>query len=103
MMFKRIITLILISLLFVSCTNKTDDAKVDPGLNRVFHEIFVGSFSDSNNDGIGDLKGIINRLDYLEELGINPERFDYDWISASEGEKFQKAMINFTSEIEKIR
>ncbi len=38
----------------------------------------------------------------LEELGINPERFDYDWISASEGEKFQKAMINFTSEIEKI-
>ncbi len=34
---------------------------------RVFYEIFVGSFSDSNGDGIGDLKGIINRLDYLND------------------------------------
>ncbi len=35
--------------------------------NRVFYEIFVGSFSDSNGDGIGDLRGIINRLDYLND------------------------------------
>lgn len=35
--------------------------------NRVFYEIFVGSFSDSNGDGIGDLKGIINRMDYLND------------------------------------
>lgn len=35
--------------------------------NRVFYEIFTGSFSDSNNDGIGDLQGIINRLDYLND------------------------------------
>lgn len=35
--------------------------------NRVFYEIFVGSFSDSNGDGIGDLQGIINRLDYLND------------------------------------
>lgn len=34
---------------------------------RVFYEIFTGSFSDSNNDGIGDLRGIINRLDYLND------------------------------------
>ncbi len=34
---------------------------------RVFYEIFVGSFSDSNGDGIGDLQGIINRLDYLND------------------------------------
>lgn len=33
--------------------------------NRVFYEIFVGSFSDSNGDGVGDLRGIINRMDYL--------------------------------------
>ena len=31
---------------------------------RTFYQIFVGSFSDSNNDGIGDLRGIINRFDY---------------------------------------
>ena len=35
--------------------------------NRVFYEIFVGSFSDSNGDGIGDLRGIINRMDYLND------------------------------------
>ncbi len=34
---------------------------------RVFYEIFVGSFSDSDGDGTGDLKGIIKRLDYLND------------------------------------
>lgn len=34
---------------------------------RTFYQIFVGSFSDSNNDGIGDLRGIINRFDYLND------------------------------------
>ncbi len=40
---------------------KTDDN------NRVFYEIFVGSFSDADGDGTGDLKGILNRLDYLND------------------------------------
>ena len=35
--------------------------------NLVFYEIFTGSFSDSNGDGIGDLQGILNRLDYLND------------------------------------
>ena len=35
--------------------------------NRVFYEIFTGSFSDSDGDGIGDLRGIINRIDYLND------------------------------------
>ena len=35
--------------------------------HRVFYEIFVGSFSDSDGDGTGDLRGIINRLDYLND------------------------------------
>ena len=39
--------------------------------NAVFYEIYPQSFSDSNGDGIGDLKGIICRLDYLCSLGIN--------------------------------
>lgn len=34
---------------------------------RVFYEIFVGSFSDSDGDGIGDLRGIINRMNYLND------------------------------------
>ena len=32
---------------------------------RTFYQVFVGSFSDSNNDGIGDIRGVINRMDYL--------------------------------------
>ena len=39
----------------------------EPGNERVFYEIFVGSFSDSDGDGIGDLRGIINRFDYLND------------------------------------
>lgn len=34
---------------------------------RTFYEIFVGGFSDSNDDGMGDLQGVINRLDYLND------------------------------------
>jgi len=37
------------------------------GNANLFYHIFVGSFSDSNGDGIGDLQGIINRLDYLND------------------------------------
>ena len=40
---------------------------------RTFYQIFVGSFSDSNNDGIGDLRGIINRFDYLNDGDLNSE------------------------------
>lgn len=40
---------------------------------RTFYQIFVGSFSDSNNDGIGDLRGVINRFDYLNDGNVNSE------------------------------
>ena len=36
----------------------------------VFYQIYIRSFQDSNGDGIGDLRGIIGRLDYLQELGV---------------------------------
>ena len=38
---------------------------------RTYYEIFVYSFCDSNGDGIGDLQGVISKLDYLQELGIH--------------------------------
>jgi alpha-glucosidase len=44
--------------------------------NAVFYEIYPRSFADSNNDGIGDLKGITSKLDYLKDLGV-----DAIWIS----------------------
>ena len=36
----------------------------------MIYQIYPKSFLDSNGDGIGDLKGIISKLDYLEKLGI---------------------------------
>lgn len=39
--------------------------------NAIFYEIYPQSFQDSNGDGIGDLQGIISRLDYIKELGCN--------------------------------
>ncbi len=44
--------------------------------NAVIYQIYPRSFQDSNGDGIGDLAGIIRRLDYLETLGI-----DAIWLS----------------------
>ncbi len=38
---------------------------------RVFYQIFVGSFSDSDGDGVGDLRGIIKRMDYLNDGDVN--------------------------------
>ena len=37
----------------------------------VIYQIYPRSFMDSNGDGIGDLKGITSRLDYLKYLGVD--------------------------------
>jgi alpha-amylase len=39
--------------------------------DAVFYEIFVRSFNDSDGDGIGDFNGLTQKLDYLQELGID--------------------------------
>lgn len=39
--------------------------------NAVVYEIYPQSFQDSNGDGIGDLPGIIAKLDYIKDLGVN--------------------------------
>ncbi len=44
--------------------------------DKVVYQIYVKSFYDSNGDGLGDLRGIIEKLDYLQALGV-----DYLWLT----------------------
>lgn len=44
--------------------------------NKVVYQIYPKSFKDTNGDGIGDLKGVTEKLDYLKELGV-----DYLWLT----------------------
>ena len=39
--------------------------------NSVGYQVFIASFADSDGDGMGDLRGIINKLDYLDNLGVD--------------------------------
>jgi maltose alpha-D-glucosyltransferase/alpha-amylase len=39
--------------------------------DAIIYELHVKAFADSNNDGIGDFKGLTQKLDYLQDLGIN--------------------------------
>lgn len=40
-------------------------------MNAVFYELHIRAFADSNGDGKGDLLGVVSKLDYLKELGID--------------------------------
>lgn len=44
--------------------------------NKVVYQIYPKSFRDTNGDGFGDIPGIIEKLDYLQELGV-----DYLWLT----------------------
>ena len=39
--------------------------------DAVFYQIYPRSFADSNGDGVGDLQGIVGKLDYLADLGVD--------------------------------
>lgn len=42
---------------------------VNPENNSIVYEIYVGAFNDSDDDGMGDLQGVIDKLDYIRSLG----------------------------------
>ncbi|MCI8757245.1 MAG: alpha,alpha-phosphotrehalase [Oscillospiraceae bacterium] len=44
--------------------------------DKVIYQIYTKSFRDSNGDGLGDIQGVIEKLDYLKELGV-----DYIWMT----------------------
>ncbi len=39
--------------------------------SAVFYQVFVRAFADSNGDGIGDLRGVMSKLDYIRDLGVD--------------------------------
>ena len=44
--------------------------------NKVVYQIYPKSFRDTNGDGFGDIPGVIEKLDYLQDLGV-----DYLWLT----------------------
>ena len=64
-------------LFFMSCKNKTTQQTSSDSTNQkwwkeaVVYQIYPRSFKDSDGDGVGDLKGIISKLDYIKSLGID--------------------------------
>lgn len=80
---KRIISIFLLLSLMLSSTALTscnlfkgeEEEKVELNIiddnYRNWYEIFVHSYFDTNNDGIGDLNGVTAKLDYIQEMGYN--------------------------------
>lgn len=71
-LFTLFLTLFSVRMLWVGTTGPIKPLE---GLRRdypegVYYEIFVRSFYDSNGDGIGDLNGVTEKLDYLKDLGV---------------------------------
>ncbi|XP_020807980.1 LOW QUALITY PROTEIN: maltase 1 [Drosophila serrata] len=71
-------------------SEKEQDAKYNWWQHEVFYQIYPRSFQDSNNDGIGDLRGITSRLEYFKETGITSV-----WLSPI----YESPMVDFGYDI----
>ncbi|HBN95948.1 MAG TPA: alpha-amylase, partial [Firmicutes bacterium] len=73
---RRLATLLLIILLMIIPLEGVfgeplSEEDIFLGKHGVFYQIFVRAFADGNGDGLGDLRGIIDRMDYLTDLGVS--------------------------------
>ncbi len=67
----RFLLIVTMLLTLYGCKKAEDPLKVANPRNDVYYEVFVRSFADSNDDGIGDILGIVQKLDYLQTLGVS--------------------------------
>ncbi|CAD0199918.1 unnamed protein product [Chrysodeixis includens] len=63
---------------------------------KIFYEVYPASFKDSNNDGTGDLKGILKKLDYIQDLGASAIRLNYIY----QAHNYREQYNNITSLIQ---
>jgi glycosidase len=65
----KLLVMVSLFLLISSCSQDNKKQIIDDNY-RNYYEIFVYSFNDSNGDGIGDLRGVIEKVPYLVDLGV---------------------------------
>lgn len=90
---KLLIVFSLLAVAFAHPINKlykSDETKLDWWQNTAYYQIYPRSFKDSDGDGIGDIQGIISKLDFLEEIGVGGT-----WISPV----FKSPMVDFGYDI----
>lgn len=70
-LFYHFVLLVFISISYSATAQQTFSSGLECLKKAVFYQIYPQSFKDSNGDGIGDLNGITEKLDYIQSLGVD--------------------------------
>lgn len=65
-----LLTILINFTLLIGVIQSHNEGSIDWWEHATFYQIYPRSFKDSNNDGVGDLQGIISKLEHLSDAGI---------------------------------